>query len=226
MARVKLSAILNDISGSVGGSTFQRSQYGLSLRSKPSPIHMVNSSTQLIQQYIKEAQYTWRYMNEAQKGTYDRFCQFHPQYARHNKTSLLSGYNLFMKHALIKLAAGFVPTPTITFASPPLVITSPIIQRSGSDLKMNIGVDISALEFVILAKMSRPLEFFRFSSKSSMRVIKTQYNAGPVIWIQDSYNAVYNRLPSIGDYIHASFTVVCNDSPIIYPVWQGYIQVT
>lgn len=226
MARVKLSAILNDISGSVGGSTFQRSQYGLSLRSKPSPIHMVNSSTQLIQQYIKEAQYTWRYMNESQKGAYDRFSQFHPQYSKHNKTSLLSGYNLFMKHALIKLAAGFVPTPIIQFASPPLVISPPVISRSGSDLTMNIGVDISVLEFVVLAKMSRPLEFLRFSSKSSLRVVKTQYNAGNVIWIQDSYMAVYNRLPSIGDYIHASFTVVCDASPIIYPVWQGLIQVS
>jgi len=44
MARIKLSGILSEISGSVSGMTFQNSLSGLTLRKKPIPLNPKSQS--------------------------------------------------------------------------------------------------------------------------------------------------------------------------------------
>jgi hypothetical protein len=226
MARIKLGAIISSISGSMGGTTFQKNAYGMTMRNKPYPIHINNTSTSLIQQYLAYAQFLWRYMNDEQKGNFDRFSQFHPQYANHNKSSLLSGYNLFMKYALLAQCAGYLPNTSIKFVVPPFTFTQPTLRKVGTDLIINCGVVITNLDYIPLVKFSRPYSRNKFIPVNAMRVVKYTGSIGADMYFIGTYEQIWGMLPGYGDFLLVEITMLGYDAPVIYPTWRGILEVT
>ena len=84
MARVKLSGLISDISGSVSGMTFQQSAGGLTLRKKPFPIN-VSSVSQLNQRaLIRSIQNLWFELSQSDRDKWNYFLSWSNQSQNHN----------------------------------------------------------------------------------------------------------------------------------------------
>lgn len=225
MARVKFGAIVSDISGSVGGLVFQRSQYGNSLRTKPFPSPNYSDSSFNRKAALLKLQFIWRYMNDEQKRAYQTFMSFRPTYVKRNASSLLSGYNLFLKYGLVSLAAGQVPQTSIKFNIPELNLGPPSAYRLGSDFWLDIGTNLPASDFDILALFSKPFSRNTFIADSQLRVIPTQSFSGTKVKFGYPYVQRYINLPQIGDWVLCRYTVFSLYSPVIYPTFKGILEV-
>ena len=67
MARVKFGSLVTEISGSIGGSTFQRNSFGNTLRNKPNPIRSRTAAQLSIRQYMKQAHAGWTALTAAER---------------------------------------------------------------------------------------------------------------------------------------------------------------
>lgn len=97
MARVKYGAFIDEISGSIGGTTFQRNAYGFTAKRKPNMVIPNTALQQRAQIHFSKATQTWRGLTDIQRNTWITFASTHPQYSNNNPTSQLSGYALFVK---------------------------------------------------------------------------------------------------------------------------------
>lgn len=96
MARIKYTALVESIRGTIAGTTFQRNAYGYTVKAKP---NMLNPSTNL--QLAQQAQMTriaqaWRSLSDANRSTWNTYAENNPRPSRLNPDSYLSGYNLFL----------------------------------------------------------------------------------------------------------------------------------
>lgn len=225
MARVKFGAIVSDISGSVGGLVFQRSQYGNSLRTKPFPSPNYSDSSFNRKAALLKLQFIWRYMNDEQKRAYQTFMSFRPTYVRRNASSLLSGYNLFLKYGLVAMAAGQVPQTSIKFNIPELNLGSPFLEKVGTEFYLNIGTNLPASNFDMLCLFSKSFSRNTFIADSQLRVVPTQSFSGNRVKFTYPYSQRYLNLPQIGDWVLCRYTVFSLDSPVIYPTFKGVLEV-
>jgi hypothetical protein len=119
MARITYGGLITDMSGSVGGSTLQRSQYGPIIRTKPRPIRP-NSQNQLnVRAIMARIQYAWRNLSDTDRSLWNTFNSYSLQTIRRSNTVSLTGYALFVKYNFLRILNGgslmttfvYVPMP-------------------------------------------------------------------------------------------------------------------
>jgi len=225
MARIKLGALVSDIAGSIGGTTFQRNSYGLSARNKP---YSNTSFTEICQNRranMEKVQKLWREMQPYQREVFERYSQFHPQFSKGNKGSLLNGYNLFVKYSLLFFATDNAPQVNPKFIVP-VIEPSPAIARIGAlGLYVDINVNPGAAIFQVLAKASRPYSNLTAIPRNMLRVCKVAFNQSAKLYIYPDYEFKFGRQPVDGEYIRVAFTVMSFQAPVIYNCFEGVIQV-
>lgn len=228
MARIKLGAIISDLSGSIAGTTFQKNAFGITARAKPKNSYAGTLNQSAVQRAMAQSQFFWHNMSDEQRLAFDRFSSFRPQYAKHNKNSLLGGYQLFMKYSLLALLAGDLPQFTIKFVSPSISPTSCVLRRYGAQFSFDIGVNIQDTQTIILAKFSRPYNNNNFIPPTGLRACRVNYSniAGAENFVDYSYVEKFGALPSVGQFLLCEFTVMSFQAPIIYPILSGIVQVT
>lgn len=115
MARVKLSGLLSDISGSVAGMTFQKSLSGLILRKKPIPLNPQSSSQLNQRSIITYLQNLWISLSQSDRNKWIYFLSWSNQTQNHNSKLLISGYQLFIKYQSARMLAGIPPLLSFVF---------------------------------------------------------------------------------------------------------------
>ena len=106
MARIKYGPLISDIAGSVGGSTFQRSASGNTLRNKPIPIHTTSGSQLQVRQYMKMAHAAWLAMEITERQQWNQFVNYSTPKIKHDRAVIMSGHNLYLKYQVARLMAG------------------------------------------------------------------------------------------------------------------------
>jgi hypothetical protein len=120
MARVKFGSLLTEISGSIGGSTFQRNKYGNTLRNKPNPIKSQSPSQLSVRQLMKQAHDAWTALTDAERKQWQQYTTFSNPKIRHDHNVVMSGHSLYLKYQVLRLLAGleildslvYIPMPT------------------------------------------------------------------------------------------------------------------
>jgi hypothetical protein len=129
MARIKLSPLLTEVRGSVGRSTFQRSQGGVSLRLKPLPSKKYSSSLQISKIIVSQVIAAWQGLSDAQRLLWSQYAAFSPIPMKGDHSRTLSGYNHFVKYNLIRCQSGLDILEDCIFLSPDMLTIDPIIQK-------------------------------------------------------------------------------------------------
>jgi hypothetical protein len=115
MARIKLSGILSEISGSVSGMTFQNSLSGLTLRKKPIPLNPKSQSQLNQRNSLTYLQNLWFELSQVDRNKWIYFISWSNQSQKHNTHLLLSGYQLFIKYQSARLIAGLPVLTSFVF---------------------------------------------------------------------------------------------------------------
>jgi hypothetical protein len=106
MARIKYSALVTEVNGSAGGTTFQRNLYGSTMKNKPL-MRKPNTSYQNAQKSIMSiVANSWRLLTDIERASYINYASVNPTPTRLNPDAYLNGYNLFLKYNALRLLAG------------------------------------------------------------------------------------------------------------------------
>lgn len=119
MARIKFTAVVESIRGTIGGTTFQRNAYGYTAKSKPNmliPWSQKQASQKLAMSTTAKA---WRTLTEANRDQWNTYAENNPRPSRLNPDAYLSGYNLFMLYNRYAQLASLS-----VLASPSLILTT------------------------------------------------------------------------------------------------------
>jgi hypothetical protein len=125
MALALLGGGITDMRGSVGGNTFSRSKYGVTVRAKTSPVqpqsvHQTNSRGQLVTVSRRWSQV----LTATERSQWNAFALTQPQTNRFGQVSYLSGHQWFNKLNSVALsitAFNYLNTPPGTGSYPSVI---------------------------------------------------------------------------------------------------------
>lgn len=224
MARVKFSGLVSDVSGSVGGFTFQRNPWGVSLRSKPIPRNTVSAYNQPIRQAFFQASRLWTGLSDADRIFWRNAVEYYLPKSKHNKTSFLSAHTYFMQIV-----------PMALFQNLSLSYFTKLepfdyrLQYSGNHWHSGY-IDIFYMggtygDYTCLVEASRPFASPVRFDKKSLRLFNCPH-APQYVTLGQSYIDYYGRLPSWGEYINLRLRVFGLNCPSITTVFEGCVEIT
>lgn len=225
MARVKYGSVVTGLSGSVGGSTFQKSSFGNSLRNKPNPIRKQSPGQGSIRYYMTKLHAAWRGMTDAQRTAWDRYINFSNQSIRRDRGILMSGHALFIKYNLAKLMIGDAIITNLLYISMP---TFPTVAQFGSDGATFIfdANDIyDETEIFCLLKLTTPRIPSRSFASQGLRNIPLTYDGSGTFALAAPYSAIFGFVPAPLLTIHYSLQWFSRTAPLMASPMVGKTQI-
>jgi hypothetical protein len=218
MARIKFSALISSIKGSVGSGTFQGYVGGYMLRSKPLPLRNPTADQLTARKYVAQVQSAWSALTEDERSQWSSFRSFVPSFQRKSKNVELTGFNLFLKYNLIRLHAGFEILTSFSFTSLDAKSFTPRFIVDGPQVNLVLGATIDDDEDWILFKVTPVFATASFSKKSKLRVLPVepiQSVASETFQIDDWYEGKFGYAPDTGDQVVMEITRFSTVAPII-----------
>lgn len=218
MARVKFSALLSSVRGSIGAGTFQGYSGGFSLRNKPIPSKSPTSDQFNSRIFVSRVQNAWSGMSSSQQSLWNNFTSYVPSFQKNSKTVALSGFTLFLKYNLIRLHAGFSILTTFTFSGLTPKIFNPRLLKDGPEVNLVLDFTINSNADWLLLKMSPVFAQASFSKKNRLRVIPVepiQAISVSTFRIDDHYLAKFGITLALGQSLILSTTHFSTIAPVM-----------
>jgi hypothetical protein len=228
MARIKYGSLITDISGSIGGTTFQRSGSGSIIRNKPIPIRSKTASQMKIRSYMMEAHNKWLTLTDERRLQWNRFPAFSGIKNKNDKNTYMSGHALFIKYMICRRVVNHTMADWLTYTN-----TIPWYYP--------IGLETSAGEIRLImepAAVGTPEDCFLFLSISHPKPPSQKYNANSVIfvnlndcddweelWFSEECIAALGYVPDAGSYIHVKWYMTSSYSPLFSNIFTSVFQV-
>jgi hypothetical protein len=214
---VKFGAIVTSIDGKVGGSVFQRSAYGHTLKNTP---QMVKPNT-IIQQTRKVSMFNsakaWGALTQNNRDAWDTYAQSFPLASRKNPSSNLNGYNYFLKHNLLSsLANDLTPLadPSVTnlsFTFDTLSLTS----NGSTTLVITFEYTSDSNQHTVIALMTTGLpesrKIPRFTPRLVSFKLQTAGTSPDFDWDEDiasQYISVFSEIPPLGSFVGVKLWII------------------
>jgi hypothetical protein len=154
MALITPSAVIGEITGSVGSECFGRNMGGAYVRSKPIVPYQRTAQQAIWRNYLKAVVAAWKALSESQRMVYQQFAKDYQSGQRLGQSNTLTGYTLFMRQQLIYYRTGAplgFSNPSNRLKANYNVVAGAFTTTSMPVTITKVGVD-SAASFVI--KMS------------------------------------------------------------------------
>lgn len=218
MARVKFSAVIAEVRGSVGSGTFQGYRGGALLRNKPIPKKTWTLDGYYSRLFTQLAQQAWAGLSSDQQQQWNSFLDFAPSYTRHNKQVLLSGFNLFLKYNILRQHCGFSILTTFDYESLASLNLVPSLYLDTGVLYVSFNQVFSNDTSFVLFKLSPVLKTANANKRSRLRKIPLGSFTPPGQSVFNLTSYYYDRfgvVPSDGDNILCGVTFMSAVAPII-----------
>jgi hypothetical protein len=218
MARVKLSAILSEISGSVGAATFQKNQCGTILRNKPVPRTFFTQESYYSKLFVQLAQQAWAALSSSEQESWNSFLNYNPSFQRKNSNILLSGFNLFLRYNLLRQRIGQSILSSFTYSPLLAVDLTPTIGYAGGVLYLNFTTAFRNDVSVILFKISPVLKNPGPSYRTKLKVLPISSFTPPGVLqynIMSTYYDKFGVLPLAGESVLCGVTLISAVAPIV-----------
>ena len=203
MARIKYSALVTEIAGTIGGTTFQRNAYGYSIKAKPNMVNPNSSTQALRKQFFGTAVQKWAELTPTERSAWETYASTFPIPSRLNAASNLNGYNAFIRwHGINSLSS-----LTNTLANPSgaqgvVGLFDFLLYRTGADLTLEVACNPTAGPWRAFVFLSRPVSATKRYAKGWTRFIYQQVASGGFdLPITSLYTAKFGVLPVTGDSI-------------------------
>lgn len=205
MARITYGTFITEINGSIGGTTFQRNQYGFTGRNKSSITRILSENQRRTRSILALVTQAWLTIGQSNRDAWIAWAISHPVPTKHSPLSVLSGFNYFVKYNCIRLITGttILQTPNPGVISLPLI--TPTISLVGGALYLNTHPTIDYYD-----------GFANYFLSPAQKVTKG-YNIGVTRYIISDtvriynfditsfYLSVFGSLPQVGDTIFFEF---------------------
>lgn len=226
MARVRLSPLLTSIQGSVGNATFQKSQGGYILRTKPFPSQSYSLHQYRSKYYFRLVQKAWHDLSDVNRQKYINYVKLRPASTLHDLGLYLSPYNLFLKYNIIRLHAGLDILESIYFDYSLDSRLEPRIGYLADDLRLVFNYPLNTDNKFVLIKFTSPIKPTHYNNYSKLRVFPAPNDMVTTGWdITEEYEATFYFFPEVGDVIFCDFLLFNMISPCFLARQYTYITV-
>jgi len=227
MARVTLSPFFTSIQGSVGNATFQKSQGGYILRTKPLAPASLSESQYRAKRYLRLVQKAWYDLSDTNRNKYINYVKLRPALMRKNRSLHLSPYNLFLRYNLIRLHAGLDILESIYFDYSLDPFLEPSIDTDGFELYFYFPGCFCYTNKCGLWKLSSPVRKTHYNNFSKLRVFPvSDKNECDYIEIHEQYLKTFHKMPEVGDTIFCSYLLFHRLAPLFLSTQFEYLVVT
>lgn len=219
MARVILSGLVSDISGKIGGTTFQRTQGGLIARNQSAKINSNTARSNLRKVGMATVQNDWQTLTDTQRLLWNTYATYIGKKQKHNIGLNINGHQLFININSIRYDLS-----SVNSLFDPYLLSEPVLNPLPQAIGINavtegFGVlrpsfdrEVDADTEVIILFASRPLKGSEQSSNQKMTLMKSPTLSHSYIDIQDYYLEVYGRLATAGEYIQVKAAIYSTTS--------------
>lgn len=212
--RIVLSALVSDLKGKLGGTVFQRTQGGLSVRSQPGVKKGWVQGVQINKGFMLTLMRNYSTFTAAQINMWEQYAIYLNKKQQSNNQLSLSGQSLFIYQQMRRFQ-GFMITSGVT----PQTITDPVIQPDPlpitiedlilnfSDLDVLLSRALDSTNEYLLIKMSRPLLPSQKSGYAKKVIIPYVEEDDIAVNVAPAYLAYYGRLPVAGEFVNCSIAI-------------------
>ena len=173
MARVQYGALVTEITGSIGGMTFQNSKSGFTVRLKPSMSRYYSANQTPHIQLLNTISYYWRKLTLIQQLAWDNLAAANIHTNIYGRQYYLSGFNLFssVNFNLNLIGELGILNPPVFTAAEPLPVITPQFDEHG--LFINLDNLYSGLADRMVIFSTPPI--FSTRSKNLNKYLFTTY---------------------------------------------------
>lgn len=217
MAKIRLSGILSDISGKVGGSIFQHSQSGYILRNLSIPVNKKTDAQLLIRNIASRLQYHWINLTQEERDIWDTFTHYNSLKQKNLYGLLLNSHQVFFKvnHYRLLYNYDILVTPQfIKYERKPIDLT--LILTAGKLRIISNRELIFKYEFLIIFLTSVKRASIN-NPGSSHRAIIGDFSEVYQNDITDAYFSVFGMVPEHGQTVFFKFTSASKQSGLLKP---------
>lgn len=226
MARIKLGPVITDISGSVGGATFQRGRFGHIMRSRPLPLDKNTTLQQRTRASVVKAQTFWQALPSAERLQWERFMDFSGQTIRRDRSVLLSGHALYLKYQVWLDLVGEDVLETIQYIPMPEYPKLNAINHDVGDFYLKFDFTVENAEVYFICKLTSPRLASQAFSYKGLRFMRVTYKTDDEYSINIPYIAAFGVMPATDAYLHYSIQWFSTLSPIFSGTFTGIMQIT
>lgn len=201
MARIIYSALIEKISGKIGGTVFQANAYGFTCKKSPNMIRP-NTEYQLRQQaFLSQAVREWNLLSAAQRLDWNTWASTYPQYAKHNLSSQLSGFAVFTKVMVFRFMYGDTLLTNPNYIAYPVDTLTIGIQLIGGVLKLLVTSVTGDEHWHLIFSASRPMSAGQnfVGTKPRFLIGRTNVTDTPIITTE--WLSQFGELPLVGQRI-------------------------
>ncbi len=222
MAKVRYSAIISDISGSIGSATFQKNRYGNTLRQKPLQSKKATQARGLVAANMSTVQAAWAALSESQKKEWSNYLLFSGYAIKNTEGVALSAFNVYLKYQLLRLWAQSDILDEINYSAvenPDLTATLTYLPPAGgnpADLLLSVAGLAGNPDVSFVLHMSPVYSNSRSFIPSRARVVNWIEDEPGVFLVGASYFENFFRYPAAGDVIKIVIVAFSLYAPVIF----------
>lgn len=225
MARIKLGPMITDISGSIGGATFQRNRFGMTMRTKPLPLYSQTSAQYTVRRLITILQNTWQNLSDAQRLQWNRFLDFSGQTIRKDKSIKLSGQTLYLKYQLWRSLTDQSLLTTLAYSPMPPFFFLKWVARDAVNMYIDFIGGIDKDLYYFICKLSSPRRENQVYNSLGLRFMYVGFSETDRYDCTDSYEAAFGLQPPLNSWLHYSIQYFSTVSPVYSGVFTGKLQI-
>lgn len=200
MARIIYTALVQQIAGTMGGTTFQRNAYGYTIKNKPNmvrPNRALQNTRKITFQGIVQF---WRGMSDTVRGEWITYAATYPIPSRLNPDSDLNGFNYFVRYnSYYALITGGAITDVSGPAPTTLTGVAIELEDDGGTFNVNIEATVGAGSMNALIYLTRVQGAGQVFVKNTPVLIANYAGGYPAsVDVTAAYAARYGSVPEAG----------------------------
>lgn len=217
MALIKISGLISSIQGKVAGSVFQRSNSGVTLRNKVTPVNRNTNRQNKTKGYTFQILQEWIKLTDTQRSLWSAYLNYNPVTQKRTGELFVNNQQVFVKFNSYRLEYDLAILPVPGFnkcAITPIVLT---LSTTGAVLTITADrAPVPAEEFIILflTVTRRPTIN---NPGSTHKIIKFTTTASLSYDITTAYSTIFGAIPQIGDTIFMKYTNASKESGLPFP---------
>lgn len=217
MALIKLSGVLANIRGKVGGSVFARTAAGFVMKRQPFPVNKHTEKQSLSRSFVSLLQQEWLMLTAQQRQCWKTWTALNP-IKQDNFSGLdINAQQTFIKLNVYRMLYGYdlIRDPIFdkTLVTP---VTASLALVSGELILTTSRAMNDSTEFIVLS-LTYPVRLTVNNPGSLFKIIIFQTTGTDTFNISSAYSEVFGRLPVSGEKIFIKFTTADKIAGPLFP---------
>jgi len=201
MAKIKLSGLITEIRGSVGGTTFQNSANGTVMKNKPNQLNFVSQKKYDHNGIMAQLNYAYDSLSSANATKWSACATALNISLKRSHQKTYSGRELFFSYNyyLLNDSVSIITNPCLALPVP-ISYTATLDFFSG-ELGLYLNYTIDSSEQILVFFISRPVPFNCTSPRSRLRLLSSLNYSNAFKLITDHYELKLGTIPCSGQKV-------------------------